>query len=128
MSDDLNDYDVSADDIFNPKRTEPTASAQNVTAIKSKDQDLGLEEIQVTKKRAPVAKLDEDRYWPRNQSEWFFADGDGKITFSERNTKVTEDNKRTPQIQGQGSRGTLHTSMVQYASDDHHSIQTWLDF
>ena len=62
MVDDLNDYDVSADEIFNPKKGNPTTSSQNVPPTKPKGLDLGLEEVQVVKKRAPIAKLDEERY------------------------------------------------------------------
>ena len=61
MPDDLDDYDVSADEIFNPKKTSPPPSIQNAPTTKSKGADLGLEEIQVTKKRQPIPKLDEER-------------------------------------------------------------------
>ena len=58
--DDLFNYDVPLDDIFQDPSAPTTA---NTTAQKPPGDGLGLdEEVKVTKSRAPIAKLDENRY------------------------------------------------------------------
>lgn len=60
---DLFDYDVGLDDIFEGNAA-PTANADisKPPAADSSALGLGLdEEVQVTKKRKPIAKLDEGR-------------------------------------------------------------------
>lgn len=57
--DDLFNYDAGMDEVMNgsntPDRTEPAKTYQ--------DDTLNLdEEVKVTRKRAPVAKLDEERF------------------------------------------------------------------
>jgi len=62
--DDLFNYDVD-DDVFadfQPNMDVPPIAAKNPSAA-PKVADLGIdEEIQVVKKRKPIAKLDENRY------------------------------------------------------------------
>lgn len=66
--DDLFNYDVDQDDVFRdyqPQMDLPILPAQT---NKSKLADLGIdEEIQVTTKRKPIAKLDEERSSTRSK-------------------------------------------------------------
>ncbi|MCJ1281224.1 chromosome segregation in meiosis- protein [Xylographa opegraphella] len=60
--DDLFNYDVETDDVFRDYNPAMDAPVQSTTPPQPKATDLGIdEEIQVTKKRKPIAKLDETR-------------------------------------------------------------------
>jgi len=68
--DDLFDYNVNLDDVFRdvdtnmqaPTASKPTAIPSRTKTSSSKVDSLGIdEEVKVQRKRAPVAKLDEDR-------------------------------------------------------------------
>ena len=61
--DDLYDYSVDAEDVFRDFQPTMDAPLPNLAPTRPKAADLGIdEEIQVAKKRAPIAKLDENRY------------------------------------------------------------------
>lgn len=64
--DDLFDYDVGLDEVLNSISTEPNRAGANTTkeftTSASSGPSLGLdEEVKVSKKRHPIAKLDETR-------------------------------------------------------------------
>lgn len=64
--DDLFNYDVSMDDAFKDDNAgDSTAKGQSETRRRNSDAGAGLgldEEIKITKRRQPIAKLDEARY------------------------------------------------------------------
>ncbi|MCJ1431128.1 chromosome segregation in meiosis- protein [Xylographa pallens] len=60
--DDLFNYDVDTDDVFRDYNPAMDAPVRNTSPARPKATDLGIdEEIQVAKKRRPIAKLDENR-------------------------------------------------------------------
>ena len=61
--DDLFDYDVNVDDVFRRAEEDANRQVAGEQAARKKPADLGIEEeIQVVKKRAPIAKLDDERF------------------------------------------------------------------
>lgn len=61
--DDLFNYDPKDDDVFKPVESN-LDELITLSPKRPKPADLGIdEEIQVAKKRKPIPKLDEDRYW-----------------------------------------------------------------
>ena len=64
--DDLFNYDPKDDDVFKPVELN-LGEAAVLSPKRPKPADLGIdEEIQITKKRKPIPKLDQDRYCNRN--------------------------------------------------------------
>ena len=60
--DDLFNYDVETDDVFRDYNPAMDAPVRSTSPARAKVTDLGIdEEIQVARKRKPIAKLDENR-------------------------------------------------------------------
>ncbi|OJJ46336.1 hypothetical protein ASPZODRAFT_66216 [Penicilliopsis zonata CBS 506.65] len=65
--DDLFDYDITLDDIFKGSSNKENGNTSNSLALDNPELGLGLdEEVKVTKKRQPIAKLDEGRLLSQN--------------------------------------------------------------
>lgn len=64
---DLFDYDVGLDDLLRETNSNANENATDKQPQKPDAGDLGLdEEVKVTRKRAPIAKLDENRLLSQN--------------------------------------------------------------
>ena len=104
--DDLFNYDVETDDVFRDYNPAMDAPVRSTSPARPKTTDLGIdEEIQITKKRKPIAKLDENRQViPRNRSA-VYADSPTQITIPSRDTQIAAHHEGAAEVQGQRPRG-----------------------